>query len=105
MVEAEQVQDRRVQVVDVDLILRDVEAELVGLADSDAGLHAAAGHPHGEGVRMMVAAVGAALHHRRAAKLAAPDHQRVVEQAALLQILDQRGAGLVGVVAVLLEVR
>ena len=53
---------------------------------------------------MMVAAVVAALHHRRAAELAAPDDQRVVEQAALLEVLDQRGAGLVGVLAVLLEV-
>ena len=51
----------------------------------------------------MVAAVVAALHHRRAAELAAPDHERVVEQAALLQILDQRRAGLIGVLAVLLD--
>ena len=47
-------------------------------------------------VGVVVAAVVAALHHRRAAELAAPDDQRVVEQAALLQVLDQRGAGLVG---------
>ena len=46
---------------------------------------------------MVVAAVVAALDHRRAAELAAPDDQRVVEQAALLQVLDQRRAGLVGV--------
>ena len=32
VVEAQQVQDRGVQVVDVDLVLDDVEAELVGLA-------------------------------------------------------------------------
>ena len=36
-----------------------------------------------------------ALGHRRAAELAAPDDQRVVEHAALLQVLDQRGGGLV----------
>ena len=35
---------------------------------------------------------GVGLDHRRAAELAAPDHQRVVEQAALLQVLDQRRA-------------
>ena len=85
------------QVVDVDLVLGDVEAELVGLAEGDAGLDAAAGQPHREGVRMMVAAVRSALHHRRAAELAAPDDERVVEQPALLQVLDQRRAGLVGV--------
>ena len=45
-----------------------------------------------------------ALHHRRAAELAAPDDERVVEQAALLEVLDQRRRGLVGVLAVLLEV-
>ena len=37
---------------------------------------------------MVVAAV--ALGHRRAAELAAPDDQRVVEHAALLQVGDQR---------------
>ena len=73
-------------------ILDGVEAEIVGVAERDARLDAAAGQPHGEGVGMMVAAVVAPLHHRRAAELAAPDHERVVEQAALLQVLDQRRA-------------
>ena len=98
VVEAQQVQDRGVQVVDVDAVLGDVEAELVAFAERDARLDAAAGEPHGEGVGVMVAAVvAAALDHRRAAELAAPDHERVVQQAALLQIGDQGGAGLVGV--------
>ena len=52
---------------------------------------------------MMVAAVVVrgqlALAVDRAAELAAPDDERVVEQAALLQVLDQRGGGLVGVAA------
>ena len=52
---------------------------------------------------MMVAAVvggrEVALAIDRAAELAAPDHQRVVQQAALLEVLDQRGRGLVGVAA------
>ena len=100
VVEAEQVQHRGVQVVDVDPVLDDVEAEVVGLAERDARLDPAAGQPHREGVRVVVAAVVAPLDHRRAAELAAPDDQRVVEQPALLQVLDQRGAGLVGVVAV-----
>ena len=42
MIEAEQVEDRRVQVVDVDFVLRHVEAEVVGLAEGEAGFHAAA---------------------------------------------------------------
>ncbi len=70
--------------------------EIVGRAVSDARLDAAAGHPHRERLRMMVAAeaaaeAGLAFDHRRAAEFAAPDHERVVEQAALLQILHQGG--------------
>ena len=95
------VQDGRVQIMHVDFVLDHVEAQFVAFADGDAGLDAAARQPHGERVRMMIAAVIPALHHRRAAEFAAPDDQRVVEQAALLQICDQSGAGLIGVVAVL----
>ena len=40
-----------------------------------------------------------ALAKRRAAELTAPDHERVLQQAALLQIFDERGGGLVGVTA------
>ena len=36
---------------------------------------------------MIAAVVAAALHHRRAAEFAAPEHERVVEQPALLQVL------------------
>ena len=86
VVEAEQVQQRRLQVVDMNPVVDHVEAEVVAGAERDAGLDAAAGQPHGEGVGVMVAAVTAALHHRRAAEFAAPDDQRVVEHAALLQI-------------------
>ena len=56
---------------------------------------AAAGQPHGEAVGVVVAAVRP-LGGRRAAELAAPDHQRVVEQAARLQVVQQAGDRLVG---------
>ena len=103
VVEAEQVQDRGVQVVDVDLVGGCVEAELVGLAERGAGLHSAAGQPHAETIRVMVAAVVASLDHRSAAELAAPDDQRVVEQAPLLEVAQQRGGWLVGRAALLFE--
>src|SRR5215468_10927327 len=74
VVEAEQVQDGGVQVVDVDGVFRGVQAEFVGRADDLATLDAAAGQQGGEAVGVVVAAVGA-LGHRRAAELAAPDHQ------------------------------
>ena len=66
VVEAEQVQDRGVQVVDADAVDDRLVADLVGLAVVDAALDAAAGQPDGEGVRVVVAA-GAALLRRSAA--------------------------------------
>ena len=65
-------------------------------AVAQAGLHAAAGHPEREGVRMMVAApllglLDLALQKRRAPKFAAPNDERVVEQSALLEVAHQRG--------------
>ena len=81
----------------------DVVAEVVGRAVDQTRLDAAAGHPHREAARMVIAAVVGrgqlALRIAGAAELAAPDHQRVVEQAALLQIGDQRGARLIGLAA------
>ena len=77
MIDAQGVEDRGVDVVDVEPVFDGMEADLVGLADDDSRLDAAAGHPHGEAVGVMVAAV-AFLGHRRAAELAAPDDQRLV---------------------------
>ena len=64
-------------------------------------LDAAAGQPHGEAVEVVVAAdeFAARFAHRRAAELAAPDDERVVEQPALLEVGEQRGDGLVGLAA------
>ena len=63
-------------------------AMLVGGAVAIAPFDAAAGHPHGEPVVVVVAAV-VALRGRRAAEFAAPDDQRVLEHAALLQVGEQ----------------
>src|SRR5262249_29770364 len=57
VVEAEQVQHGGVEVANVDRVFRDVVREVAGLAVNRARLDAAAGHPHGEAARMMVAAV------------------------------------------------
>ena len=48
VIDAERAQDRRVEIVDMDRILHDVVAEVVGLAVRDAALDAAAGHPDAE---------------------------------------------------------
>ena len=103
MVDAEEMQDGGVQVMHVHGILGHIVAEVVGLAVTGAGLHAAAGHPHGEATRVVVAAgfgaVPFALAGDAAAELAAPDDERVLEQPATFEVFDQGGAGLVGITA------
>ena len=57
---------------------------------------------------MMIAAVvgggEAALAVNGASELAAPNDQRVVQHAALLQILNQRGRGLIDILAALRQI-
>ena len=81
------VQDGRVDVSDVDFVFDDVEAHLVGRSHRDAAFDAAAGHPHGEAERMMVAA-GRSFGAGRAAELGRPHNERFVEHAALLEIFQ-----------------
>lgn len=54
VVEAHEVQDRGVEVVDMDFTGVDAEAEFVGAAVDVAGLDAATGHPHCEGVDVVI---------------------------------------------------
>src|SRR5947209_3927739 len=88
----------------MNLVLDGLEAEFITGTEGDPRLDPAAGHPEREGIGVMVAAVGAALDHRRPAELAAPDDEGVVEEPALFEILHQSRGRLVGVRAVLLEV-
>src|SRR2546422_899598 len=96
VVDAETVQDGRVQVVNVDRLVDHVVAKLVRLAVRVAAPDAGAREPDGEAARMMVAAVVVggqrSLTVDRAAELAAPDDERVVEQAALFEVREQGGA-------------
>jgi hypothetical protein len=57
------------------------------LAIKGAAADAAAGHPNGEGVRIVVATrFFALLRQRQAAEFAPPNHQRRIEQAARFQV-------------------
>ena len=64
-----------------------------------ARLHAGAGQPHRVAGDVVVAAVRS-LRRRLTAELAAEQHQRFVQQAALLQVGQQGGRRLVGHAAV-----
>lgn len=52
----------------------------------------------------MIAAIIAALDHRGAAKFTAPNHESIFEHVALFQIFDERGARLIGLLAILFEI-
>ena len=100
VIQAQQVEERRLDVVDVHWAFGDVESQLVGRAVGHAGFQAASGEEEGvrEGVVVSadVRASGrAALAERRAAKLAHPDDQRLLQEAAALEVGDQRGDGTV----------
>src|SRR5260370_1983950 len=103
VIDAQAMEDGGVEVVDVDGIADDVVAVIVGLAVADAGLDAAAGEPHAEAAAVMVAAmIGGgelALAVHGAAELSAPEDQGIVQQAALLEVLDEGGRGLIDVPA------
>lgn len=83
VIKSHEVQDRGVQVVDVDLVINAVVAEVVGDAVSHAAFHSAPGHPHGEAVMIVIPAI-TILRGWGAAELSAPNDQGVLKHAALL---------------------
>ncbi len=99
VIDAEQMQYRRLQIVNVNGIRDDVVAELVGLAMRVSAFNPRTGQQISEATGMMIAAPARArqlaLRETGAAELAAPDDQRVLEQAALLEVAHQAGRGLV----------
>src|SRR4051794_8913291 len=98
VIDPQAVQDRGVEVVDVNRIAHDVVAVIVGFAVNVTGLDAATGQPYRKATAMMIAAIillQASLTIDRSAKLAGPDDERVVEQASLFQIEDQSGLRLI----------
>ena len=106
VVEAEEVEDGSLEIVDVDFVFGDVEAELIGFAIGP-GLGATAGHEGGEGLRVVIAAgvttkgrVG--FNHGSAAEFAAPDDEGFIKKAVSLEIFDEGGGGLRGLFAVAL---
>src|SRR5258707_14868484 len=91
VIEAEQAQNRAMDVADGMRYLDRFLTGLVGCANYVAGLDAAAGEPHGHRGSVVIAAPGLAAAADsvigRAAEFAGPDHQRAVQQARALQIL------------------
>src|SRR6266568_2303566 len=107
VVDAEALENRRVQVVNVHRVLDDVVAVIVRLAVTDARFDSATRHPDRVATAVMIATVvvlfNLALAIDGTAEFTAPNDQSVVQQTALLEVLDQRGARLVGVQALLFD--
>src|SRR5712691_3371946 len=100
MIEAQQVKDGRLEIVNMDFIARDGETKFIRLAENGAVFDAATRQEHRKAIRIMVATENfagcrAAFTERGAPEFAAPNHQRVVQQSALPQILNQRRNGFV----------
>ena len=92
VIEAEEVENRGVKVVDVDDLFHGLMAELVGRPEAEAAFDACAGEPGGESFGVMVAALRAFLKGWHATEFGGPDDERVVEQAAAFQVPISRAA-------------
>src|SRR5215510_11272262 len=103
VINAHQMQDSRMEVVNAHRIDHRVVTDLVRFADGHAWFDASAGEPHREGSRMVVASEqlrsAAGFVHRRASEFAAPDDERVFEQVALFQLCQQSPDRLVSLAA------
>ena len=91
VVDAQLVQNCRPQVINGRPVFNGVISQVVGRAISDAPLDAPAGHPDAEAERVVVSTI-CPLCERRATEFSRPDNQRLVEQAASFQVLDQAGS-------------
>jgi len=97
VVEAKQVQDCGVQVVDIDLVHDRLVAEIIRLAIMSTTADAATGQPGSEGAGIVIPPrLAKGLGDGEPAKLAAVDEERGFQQPALLEIRKQGGDRLVG---------
>src|SRR6516162_7557129 len=107
VVDAHQIQDGCMYIVDVNGLLDSLEAEVVGCAVYRAALDGASGEPHRETERVVIAArftpglVAADFAHGRAAEFGTTNHKRVLPQAARLQVFDDGRKRLIGTLGVL----
>src|SRR5437879_2470245 len=95
--------DRGVQMLHVVAVRGGFHAQLIGFAGAYSAFDAAAGHPHGEAVRVVVAAIAGAV--GGASEFAAPNDQRFIQKASLFQVLEEtcnRFIGSSGIMSVVL---
>ena len=89
VIQAHQVKDGGVQVMDRGSVFDCFVAKVVGSTVLDTTFDATTGKPHGTRIGVVIATGAVALRVGSAAEFAAPDHQSVVEHTALLEIGKQ----------------
>lgn len=89
------------QVAHVHDVLAYVIPEFISRSVGNARFQSATRHPHGEAMWVMITSIGLAgyLGNRGATEFTSSDHEGVIQQSALLQILDQGGNGTVDALA------
>src|SRR2546423_4612692 len=95
MVEAEQMQDGGVQIVNAGDIFHGFVSKVIRRSVTEAFLNTGAREPNSKAVRIVIAAIRAFLESGHAPKIGHPDHQSMLEQSARFHIFEQRGARLV----------
>lgn len=103
VVDAEEMKTCCMKVVNVDFVFGNPETELISRPVGEATFHATTCHPDTKTFFVMVSAGSSFLagpgamflNHRCTTEFAAPDHKCFVQQAALFQILNECGTGLV----------
>src|SRR4029078_7895478 len=94
VVNAKEMQNGRVGVMDMTQVVRDGSPNLVGLAVSDTAFHGAAGKPRREAGPVMAAAFRTVL-AGGSAKFGSPHDKCFVEHAAALEVFQQTSDRLV----------
>ena len=90
VVDTEEVQDGGMEVVDVDSVFHSFVAEFVTCSVVGTSLDASSGHPHGEGVGIMVSTL-TALRVGGAPEFPSPDHEGILEHSPGLEV-GKKGA-------------
>lgn len=101
MVETQLMQDGRMQVMYMNLVVDGSESKLVRLPVRHSALDSGPREPHGEAVMIVVAAV-AIFRSRSSSELTSPHDQRIFQQATLLEIIEQCRRRLIDIMAQLL---
>ena len=100
VIDAKQMQDRGLQIVYVDGLFSDIEAEVVGTAVNVSLANTTSGEPDTEGLWMMVASVGLLtatdFAHGCSSKFSGHHDKCFIQQTALIEIVDESGDAAVG---------